>query len=105
MEPFRAPRPRRTTMPGPTEAPTPITRRPGVCGGDACVRGTRVMVWLLVLMRRGGRSDADLLADYPALTQADLDASWDFYRQNPVEIEQAIWLSVTALDHPPGTPV
>jgi uncharacterized protein (DUF433 family) len=63
------------------------------------------MVWLLVLLRRGGKADAELLADYPTLTPDDLDAAWDYFRRNPVEIEQSIWLSVTALDHPPGTPV
>jgi uncharacterized protein (DUF433 family) len=83
----------------------PISRTPGVCGGDACVRGTRIMVWLLVLARRRGQCDADLLADYPTLTPADLDAAWDYFRRNPAEIEQAIWVNTTAADHPPGAPV
>src|SRR5436189_4233940 len=92
-------------MSTPVETLPPITRTPGVCGGDACVRGTRIMVWLLILSRRLGQSDAALLADYPTLTQDNLDAAWDYYRRHPVEIEQAIWLSTTPLDHPPGKPV
>jgi uncharacterized protein (DUF433 family) len=82
-----------------------ITSTPGVCGGQACVRGTRVMVWLLVYRQRRGQSDSALLADYPGLTPADLDAAWDYYRQHPAEIEQAIWHNTIAANHEPGTPV
>lgn len=86
-------------------APAPITRTPAVCGGDACVRGTRIMVWLLVLLRRRGRPDDALLSDYPTLTAADLDAAWAYYREHPAEIEQAIWVNTVAANHPPNTPV
>src|SRR5436190_423167 len=82
-----------------------ITSTPGVCGGDACVRSTRIMVWLLVLMRRGGRADADLLGDYPSINQADFDAAWDYYRQIPAEIEQAIWYHEIAGNQQPGARV
>ena len=34
-----------------------IQKTPGVCGGDARVRTTRIPVWLLVLSRRMGRTD------------------------------------------------
>ena len=33
-----------------------------------------------------------------------MDASWDYYRDHPVEIEQAIWFNDTAANDPPGTP-
>jgi len=92
----------------PVESVAPILRTPGVCGGDGLVSAATApsWFWLLVLTRRGGRPDADLLADYPSLTPADLDGPrGSITRNNPVEIEQAIWLSVTALDHAPGTPV
>jgi len=70
-------------------APTSrIERTPGVCGGDARVAGTRIPVWLL--------------ADYPGLTPADLDAAWANYRDRPVEVEQAIWFNDTAADVPDG---
>jgi uncharacterized protein (DUF433 family) len=29
-----------------------ITKTPGICGGDACVRGTRIPVWLLLVSPR-----------------------------------------------------
>src|SRR5262249_62076483 len=92
-------------MSTPVETVALITRTPGICGGDACVHGTRIMVSLLISARRQGQSDADLLAGYPTLTAAGLDAAWDYYRRNPVKIEQAIWLNTTPLDHPPGSPV
>jgi uncharacterized protein (DUF433 family) len=82
-----------------------ISSTPGVCGGDACVRATRIMVWLLLYLRRRGRTDADLLDAYPDLTPADLDAAWDYYRAHPVEIEQAVWSNTVAADHEPGVPV
>jgi uncharacterized protein (DUF433 family) len=82
-----------------------ITRTPGVCGGDACVRGTRIMVWLLVLLRRRGQPDAALLRDYPTLSTEDLDAAWDYYRLHPGEVEQALWVNIVAANHLPGAPV
>jgi uncharacterized protein (DUF433 family) len=70
--------------------PAPIRKTPGVCGGDACVRDTRIMVWLLVSLRDQGMSEAELLRNYPSLTGADLAAAWEYGRQHPEEIQQAI---------------
>ena len=67
-----------------------ITKRPGVCGGDACIRGHRIPVWVLVGYRRLGKSDADLLRDYPSLTPADLEAVWEYAAANSEEIDRAI---------------
>ena len=82
-----------------------IEKTPNVCGGKARVRDTRIPVWLLVLKRQFGQSDADVLASYPTLVQADLDAAWEYYQENPVEIEQSIWLNDTAANVPEGAPV
>jgi uncharacterized protein (DUF433 family) len=81
-----------------------IQKTPGVCGGDARIGTTRIPVWLLVLARKRGQTDAHLLDSYPTLTAADLDAAWDYYREYPVEIEQAIWFNDTAADVPDGQP-
>lgn len=62
----------------------------GVVGGDACVRDTRIPVWTLVQLKKLGRSEAQLLTDFPGLTQADLDAVWAYYREHTDEIEKAI---------------
>jgi uncharacterized protein (DUF433 family) len=86
-----------------TWVPVPgVNKTPGVCGGDACVGDHRIPVWMLVLAQRSGRGDAAILADYPQLAQADLDAGWEYYRANPVEIERAIWVNDVAGNVPIG---
>jgi uncharacterized protein (DUF433 family) len=82
-----------------------IQKTPGVCGGQARVRDTRIPVWILVLNRKCGEPDASVLRSYPTLTQTDLDAAWDYYQHNPVEIEQSIWLNDVAGNVPDGAPV
>ncbi len=67
-----------------------IMHTPGVCGGDACIRQTRIPVWLLVQLRRMGADDPEIFDNYPSLTPADLSAAWDYQRQHPAEIEAAI---------------
>src|SRR5437764_9443175 len=67
-----------------------IRKTPGVCGGDACIRETRIMVWLLVALKRQGLTDATLLENYPGLTGRDLEAAWEYARLHPEEIEEAI---------------
>jgi uncharacterized protein (DUF433 family) len=67
-----------------------INRTPGVVGGDACIRNTRIPVWTLVQLKKLGRTEEELLSDYPGLSQLDLDAAWAYYRANTVEIEEAI---------------
>lgn len=62
----------------------------GVAGGDACVRDTRVPVWTLVQLKKLGRSEQQLIADFPGITQDDLDAVWVYYRAPTDEIEKAI---------------
>src|SRR5262245_54507677 len=73
-----------------------IQKTPNVCGGAACIRQTRIAVWMLVLDRKLGMTDTEVLNSLPALMPADLDAAWEYYRANPVEIEQSIWLNDTA---------
>jgi uncharacterized protein (DUF433 family) len=67
-----------------------ITKTPGVCGGDACIRGHRIPVWVLVGYRRLNQSDTDLLRAYPSLTPADLRAAWEYAVANPEEIDRTI---------------
>jgi uncharacterized protein (DUF433 family) len=74
-----------------------VSKTPGVCGGDACIRGTRFPVWGLVESRQQGLTDADILRRHPDLTRADLDAAWDYYARNRPEIEQALWLNEASM--------
>ena len=73
-----------------------ITKMPGVCGGDACIAGTRIPVWVLVNARNLGIRETELFADYPDLTAADLANAWVYAEANPEEIETAIRLNEEA---------
>lgn len=67
-----------------------ITKTPGVCGGDACIAGTRIPVWVLVNARNLGISESQLLYDYPTLNAADLANAWVYAEANSQEIQSAI---------------
>lgn len=67
-----------------------IRMTPGVVGGAACIRNTRIAVWMLEQARRLGVSEADLLLNYPGLTALDLTAAWSYVGTHQAEIEAAI---------------
>jgi uncharacterized protein (DUF433 family) len=67
-----------------------ISKQPGRCGGDACVRDTRITIWGLEAMRRRELPDDQILAAVPGLTKADLEAAWDYVSINQDEIDLAI---------------
>ena len=67
-----------------------VEKTPGVSGGDACIRKTRIPVWGIVEWRSLGLSDAEILERHPDLTQADLDTVWEYYSHHRAEIDQAI---------------
>jgi uncharacterized protein (DUF433 family) len=67
-----------------------IVKTPGVCGGDARIKGTRLSIWGLEEWRRLGWSDAQILDAYPQLKPEDLSAAWDYVVQHHDEIENAI---------------
>lgn len=58
----------------------------GVMGGDACIRNTRIPVWLLVSYKMQGLSDSELLANYPSLNASDLTSAWDYFAAHAEEI-------------------
>lgn len=67
-----------------------IQATPGVCGGNARIRDTRIPVWTLVSFRQQGASEEELLRNYPTLNYKDLKAAWSYYEQYPQEIDQLI---------------
>lgn len=67
-----------------------IQKTPGVMGGEACIRQTRVTVWVLVGYRKLGVADSKLLEFYPTLTQDDLNAAWAYYADHAAEVDTAI---------------
>ena len=70
---------------GPTEESAPydtpaalrarITADPEVCGGKPCIRHMRIRVGDVVGLLAGGMSREGILADYPYLEAADIDAA------------------------------
>lgn len=67
-----------------------IEKTPGICGGSACIAGTRITVWGLVEARRIGYSEADLLISYPSLSATDIANAWAYAKAFPEEIETDI---------------
>lgn len=51
---------------------------PEVRGGKPCIRGTRITVYDILEYLAGGMSDAEILADFPALTREDIAAALSF---------------------------
>lgn len=52
-----------------------ISIDPNVCHGKPCVKGTRIMVWIIVDCLASGDSIDDVLAAYPSLTREDIQAA------------------------------
>ncbi|BAZ50587.1 hypothetical protein NIES4103_32040 [Nostoc sp. NIES-4103] len=67
-----------------------IQKTPGVCGGNARIRDTRIAVWTLVSFRQQGASEEELLRNYPVLTPEDLKTAWSYYEEHPQEIDRII---------------
>lgn len=51
-----------------------FTRTPGVCGGATCIRGTRVPLRTVLASLAEGATVAEILADFPTLTEDDVRA-------------------------------
>jgi uncharacterized protein (DUF433 family) len=49
-----------------------ITQSPGIMGGQACIRGMRVTVGMVVGQIGAGQSIDDVLVSYPYLEQDDV---------------------------------
>ncbi len=72
-----------------------IQKTQGVCGGDACIRNTRVPVWSVVVAQRLGATTLgtkEELQDYfvTPLSAADVEAAGAYYEQHRAEIEEEI---------------
>ena len=63
---------------------------PGVQGGDPCIVRTRIPVWVLEQYRRLGKSESDLLVNYPSLRAEDLVNAWAYVRAHREEIDREI---------------
>lgn len=52
-----------------------ISIDPNVCHGKPCIKGTRIMVWIIVDYLANGDTVEDVLAAYPSLTREDVQAA------------------------------
>jgi uncharacterized protein (DUF433 family) len=52
-----------------------ISVDPYVCHGKACIKGTRVMVSVVLDNLAEGVERAEILSSYPSLTSEDIDAA------------------------------
>jgi uncharacterized protein (DUF433 family) len=55
-----------------------ISINPAVCHGKACIRGTRVMVSVILDNLAAGVPRDEILASYPTLTDADIQAALSY---------------------------
>ena len=51
-----------------------ISSDPNVCHGQPCVKGTRVMAWIVLGNLAAGERVEDILASYPTLKVEDIEA-------------------------------
>jgi len=67
-----------------------IVRKPGVCGNEPCIMGTRIPVSTLVRYRQLGSDDSELMRMYPSLAVDDIGAVWRYYESHKTEIDMII---------------
>jgi uncharacterized protein (DUF433 family) len=68
-----------------------ISRTPGVCGGKACVDGTRIRVQdIYVWHVLQGQSPEEIVANFPRLSMADVHAALAYYWDHRDEIHEEI---------------
>jgi uncharacterized protein (DUF433 family) len=68
---------------------------PKVCHGKPCIKGTRIMVSIILDYLRAGELSAEILRQYPTLKPEDIDAALGY----------AAWLAHEEEAHPLHTEV
>ncbi len=67
-----------------------ISVDPAVCHGKACIRGTRIMVSVILDNIAAGVPRAEILASYPPMQSEDIDAALayaaELVREGSVEL-------------------
>ncbi len=55
-----------------------VSVNPAVCHGKACIRGTRIMVSVILDNIAAGVERAEILSSYPSLKPEDIDAALSY---------------------------
>ena len=66
---------------------TRITRDPGVMGGKPCIRGMRVTVGTVVGLVAAGRTQEEILREYPYLEAEDISEALSYAAWRAEEVE------------------
>lgn len=66
-----------------------ITKTPGVCGGKACIAGSRIRVMDIVVWHEHQKQSPDeIIASFPQLTHAEIHAALAYYFDHREEIAE-----------------
>ncbi len=72
-----------------------ITISPDICHGQPCIRGSRIMTWLVLQYLANGDSAEDIHAAYPSLSPEDIEACLAYAAESAREqifpIEVGAW--------------
>ena len=65
-----------------------ITIEPGKRSGKPCIRGTRMTVYDVLEYLASGMTEAEILADFPAITTEDIRAcvTYSSYQENATDV-------------------
>ena len=55
-----------------------IETDPNVCHGKACIKGTRIMVSIILDNLAEGKTEDEILKDYPSLQKKDIRAALEY---------------------------
>ena len=55
-----------------------ISSDPNICHGKVCIKGTRIMVSIILANLASDISEAEILRNYPSLTHADILAALEY---------------------------
>ena len=56
---------------------------PEIMGGTPCIAGTRITVYAIAARFNGGETIEELLADWPYITKAQIEAAVDYAARTP----------------------
>ncbi len=55
-----------------------ITADSSVCGGEPCIKGTRIPVWVVLSHLAAGDTTKELLEEFPSINESDIRACFEY---------------------------